>query len=546
MTLLSPNTLPDLFLKQAKENPDHIYCYHEENGKWVATSFKDQLDDVLRLSRFFQDLKIKRGDSIAIMLPTSREWDVIEKGLSFIGAAVVGLDPHAPLEQKKHILSLAECASLILTEKDPGLNIPQINLAEIEAALKKEVGIAPSVSCSKSDIYTLVFTSGTTSQPKAIAYTHEQFLIAASSILEVFKGVGKEDRMLAWLPLSNLFQRMLDVLALYQLTPIYFTGNPKEVMNKIRAVNPTFFIGVPLFYERIRQEIFKRVNQKSPLLKKVFEKALYVTEKEDKNCLESIFNFIAVHLIFRPIRNVMGTSMRFMISGSAPCPKSVLNFFWALGIPLYEAYGLSENIVPMAIGSPDQYKRGSVGKILKVNTIRFFEDQEIGVKGPGVFKGYLKGEKTSPFREGYYLTGDTGYLDEDGYLFLTGRKTDWVKSSSGNRISIIEIENALKELAYIHQIAVIGSRKAPLAIIFLGYPVPDNEIASDFKEKLKGFKRYEQIGGVLILDRPFSIEEGELTPNLKLKRTEIENRFNPILNEIESNVHEGQFFIWRK
>ena len=242
----------------------------------------------------------------------------------------------------------------------------------------------------------------------------------------------------------------------------------------------------------------------------------------------------------------MGKNMRFMISGSAPCPKSVLNFFWSIGIPLYEAYGLSENIVPVAIGSPTNYRMGSVGKILDANTIKFFEGNEIGVKGSGVFKGYLESSNNNLFTDGYYLTGDTGYIDEEGYLFLTGRKSDWVKSSAGFKISVVNIENALKELTFISQIAVIGSRKSPLAIIFLNYPVEDDEISSQFKDKLKEFPRNEQVGGILILDRPFSIEEGEMTPNLKLKRNEIEKLYQKYLDDIEIKVHEGQFIICRK
>ncbi len=542
----SPNTIPELFLKQTQFNPDSIYCYHEEKGKWIPTLLKDQLDDVLKLRGYFQEKKIKKGDAVAIMLPTSREWDIIEKALFFLGAIVVGLDPHAPLQHKNHILSLADVRYIILNDNDPDLEINQINLSEIKAALQSYKPSKPDIHCSGTDICTIIFTSGTTNKPKGIAYTHEQFVTAAASILEVYKGLGKEDRMLSWLPLSNLFQRMLDVLALSAFTPIYFVSNPKEVMIKIHEVNPTFFIGVPLFYERVRQGIFQKIAQKSPFLKKMVENALQMADKKNKTLIENMLSYFSKKIILKPLKNVMGKSMRFMVSGSAPCPKSVLNFFWSLGIPLYEAYGLSENIIPMAIGSPSNYKRGSVGKIIKTNTVKFFEDNEIGVKGPGVFKGYFKSPINPGFIDGYYLTGDTGYIDEEGYLFLTGRKSDWVKSSSGNKISIINIENALKDLAFIGQIAVIGSRKAPLAIIFLSYPVEDSEITNCFKDKLKEFPRNEQIGGILIIDRPFSVEEGEMTPNLKLKRAEIESRYKSYLDDIELKVHEGQFIIWRK
>lgn len=542
----SPSTLPDLFFEQAQKHPHRVYCYHEENGKWVSTLLKDQLDDVLKICSYLHQKIIKKGDAIAIMLPTSREWDIIEKALLFMGAIVVGIDPHAPFEQKKHMLSLSEARYLIANDRDPDLNVSQITLSDIKTALLTMPASKPDILISKADVCTIIFTSGTTSKPKGIAYTHEQFLMAANAILDVFKEVSKEDRMLSWLPLSNLFQRMLDALALSTATPIYFVSNPKEVMNKINEVNPTFFIGVPLFYERVRQGIFQKISQKSGSLKKLLDYSLKMAEKKNKTWIESCLLGFSKIVLLNPIKRVMGRSMRFMVSGSAPCPKSVLNFFWSLGIPLYEAYGLSENIVPMAIGSPSQYKMGSVGKIVELNSVKFFEDNEIGVKGPGVFKGYLKGEGAPSFREGYYLTGDTGYLDEEGFLFLTGRRSDWVKSSAGHRVSVLLIENTLKELPFIGQIAVIGSRKVPLAILHLNYPVEDGEISKTVKEKLHALPRHEQLGGILIIDRPFSIEEGELTANLKLKRSAIESRYQPFLDTIESNVHEGQFIIWRK
>lgn len=349
---------------------------------------------------------------------------------------------------------------------------------------------------------------------------------------------------------------------------LYMVADPHKVLDFVQEIEPDVFIGVPRFYEKlalgIKQELAAETGVKAALAQ--FALAIgrrYAAVKKNPGGKPTIAlqfqYFLADRLVLRRLRGLFGTRLQYLISGSAPIPLWILEFFESFGCLILEAYGLSENILPIAMNAPNSYRFGTVGKVMPQNEIRIDEDSELMVRGPGLFKGYF-GDPESFKRvskDGFYRTGDYGHFDDAGFLKLTGRKSEIIKTSSGRRIALPAIESVLRELSWVDQAVVLGSgRKCLAALLTLssstkGVPTLSPALRTELVTHIHArLSRYERPAAALILARPFTVDGGELTPNLKLRRAEIERKYATVteglfrtLDQMAQGSQPEQFLI---
>ena len=553
----------------------HAPAYWQRNsaGDWKSTSWDEVHNCVQTLSAHLVRLGLRSGDRVVIMMPTVPEWEYCQLAVLAMGGVVVGIDAHEAPENIRHVLQTVQPRALFLASRDL-LNllkemlpvVPDIvvtmdssDLRGVESlrallASSKETAIAlPKVT--PDHVATIVFTSGSTGQPKGIAYTHRQLSLAGEAILARFPSIKEDARLACWLPLSNLFQRIINLCAIMRGTQCYFVQSPADIVRRLPEIRPALFIGVPRFYEKlyagIQAEIAKRpwpVRRAVDLAWSIGER-LRRTQREGRTpgLTLKVAHTVVDALILGRIRDMMGPDLKFMVSGSAPMPLWLLEKLHGVGWFVLEAYGISECVVPIANNTLEGHRFGSVGRPLPENEIKLADDGELLVRGPGVFTGYYGNpEIDTPLdANGYLHTGDYARLDEDGFLWLTGRKSEVFKTSTGRRIAPVPVEAHLKQLPYVEHAVLFGrNRIVPVALLCISTDsLPGSQAATplsstalqtighDVAEACTALPAYQRPAGVLVMPRGFSIAGGELTGNLKLKRSAIEDKYS---DEIDS------------
>lgn len=559
--MAEPATVADRLAQRAAASPSAIAFWHRSgDGDWRAVDWACFAHQVAVLRRGLAAAGLRRGDRLALVAPVSLHWELLHHAAMALGVSVVGLDAH-DLPQRLAAMA-AQAGAQDFAVADPAVlgglapaqqqalrlvvdlgttgttwptDLPRRPVSDLLAL--GAAADAPEPPLARADDEaTVIFTSGTTGAPKGIAYSHAQLGLAIDAIGEAFHFVGVGGRLLCWLPLSNLFQRVVNLAAVRNGASTWLLADPRQVMDHVAGVAPQVFIGVPRFYEKLHGGLLARIDSlpapQRALVRWAWRTGLRVRRQQQAEGAVPMWlalqHRLADALVLRRLRGVMGGQLRCLVSGSAPMPRALLDDFEALGWPLLEAYGLSENVLPMAMNRIDDRRPGSVGRPLAGNDIRIGADGIVQVRGPGVFAGYL-GEPPDAGRDadGYYATGDLGRLDADGFLFLTGRLGDLIKTSTGRRIAPAGIEAMLQTAAGVDQAALFGAGRKMLVAVCTSAPGSLQGSAWDalqaaISDAVGRLPPAERPAGVLVLDRPFSMVDGELTPNLKLRRAAIE------------------------
>ena len=333
-----------------------------------------------------------------------------------------------------------------------------------------------------------------------------------------------------------------------------FVEDPRRIVEEIALVRPSIFIGVPGFYEKLRQGVLARIAEAPSWRRKLASLALQTGAEAARRrragrTLGPVLRLqhaLLDRLVLSRLRAVMGDRLRFMITGSAPTPAPVLGFFEAIGLELLEAYGLSENLIPVAANRPGLARPGTVGLPVAPNQLRFTRDGEILVKGPCVFSGYLESPsgEGGPDDQGYIATGDLGSVDDDGFLRLTGRKREIIKTSTGRRISPQSLEAALREIEGVEQALVVGDGRKALAALVTAMPAGGGAAPEGFETRFAaGLQAHndaaaagERIAAGLVLAEPFTVVDGHLTPSLKLRRSWLEQRYAEAIDGLYASL----------
>jgi long-chain acyl-CoA synthetase len=564
--------------------PAGIATYHRDaSGQWVATTWSALWAEVRHTAEAFRRLGLQPRERVAIVARTCREWQIAELGALVAGAAVVGIDAHAAGEQIAWILAHADVSALVT---DTAANASKATAGgkgdlkfvvafDAKPAIGSTSGYAwaealvatprPSSAYSPLDpdqAAMLIYTSGTTGTPKGIEYSHRQLMASCWATVDEFPDLGERNRLICWLPMAPLFQRLLNLVAFASQSVTYFLEDPREIMACVADVRPTAFASVPRFYEKLHAGIQERLSAQSGFRKRLVgaglaagaEWAGHVRQRTAPSWGLRLRHAVLDRLVLRKIRGVMGGELKWMITGSAPAPVWLLEFFHSVGLLVLEAYGVTENPVPIAANRSNAYRFGSVGRPFRLNEVRIAEDSEVLVKGPALFDAYRKdGRPADRFTaDGYYRTGDYGRLDADGFLYLTGRVAEMIKTTTGRRISPAAVEAVYRRSPYIDQIVVVGNDRPYLVALVslnasavrerVGLTASDGElaaaavvsdlIASELARLGNHLAQHEQVRAWHILSAPLTMESGDLTSNLKLRRTGIEARHRAIIDHL--------------
>jgi len=465
----------------------------DSDENWQPTTWAEYQKMVTALAKGLQAIGLCPGQHVGIMARTAPNWDYLQMAILRSGGVVVGIDPHDLDDNVNHIAKCADLQGIVaedatILEKLNSQSRGQMRFIvcmhnshsiqpEAESYTSIETLLKKAAACSNAaediskaaDPATIIFTSGTTGTPKGIMYTHDQVMTACRSILEAFDDIEEGANLVCWLPLSNLFQRMINYCGVAKGASTYFVSDPLSTVQLLPEINPHLFIGVPRFFEKLHSGIMAEIQNKPVFLRVPIEFALKIGDayaraiRHHKNpslIIRGLFWLMDSSFLKR-IRDVMGKNLKYMISGSAPMPAWLLESFHAMGLLVLEADGISENIVPIAINRVDSYKFGTTGKPLSGNELRVTEDDELLVKGPGVFSGYYNyaGNEEGLNPEGWLATGDYVKLDNDGFVSVTGRKSDVFKTSTGRKIAPASIEDRISKVPYIDQAVVYGAKK---------------------------------------------------------------------------------------
>ena len=561
--------------------------YH---GEWKKTSTKDFCDQGNRISRGLLKLGIKPGDKIALITTATRtEWAVMDLGISQIGAVSVPVYPTISPEDYDFIFNNAEVQYCFVSDRELYDKVIQIkanvstmkgvftfdkidgapNWNEIldlgnDDATQNEVDDL-SNSINSEDLATIIYTSGTTGRPKGVMLTHHNIVsnvLASDPRIPRVKGLQNSDiRILSFLPICHIFERMLFYLYQFNGYSLYFAESIEKMGDNIKEVKPHIMSVVPRLIEKVYDKIYDKGTSAGGLKSKIFLWALGVNKAKQKIGKPSgLMETIADKLVFSKWREGLGGNIITLVSGSAALQPRLNKMFQNAGIPILEGYGLTETSPVISVNSFGKIKVGTVGHVLENLDVKIQEDGEITVKGPSVFKGYFKNEEMTKevfTEDGYFKTGDIGHIDEEGYLHITDRKKEMFKTSGGKYVAPQVIENQAKASKFIEQIMVVGDgEKMPCALIqpdfnFVQHWAERKQInvgttpeemanSPELKERINKEIDYlntklgswEQIKRFELTPEVWTIDSGVLTPTLKLKRKAVKERFIKLYNKM--------------
>ena len=422
------------------------------------------------------------------------------------------------------------------------------------------------------DLATFIYTSGTTGRPKGVMLTHRNI---ASNVVNALQRmpVGKGWTALSFLPLSHSFERTVDYVYFHQAVSIAYAESVQAVGQNLQEIRPHLFVSVPRVYEKILARVQESVAESSPAKQKIFHWAEGVARQALPFRLErkspggglGIKLALADKLVFGKLRSRLGDRFQFAISGGAPLPRELAEFFWGAGIEIYEGYGLSETSPILAGNGPGRVKMGSVGCAIPETDLRIAEDGEILARGPQIMQGYFNmPEATAEVidSQGWFHTGDIGEIDDDGFLKITDRKKEIIVNAYGKNVAPAPIENALKSSPFIGQAVVIGDQQKFLSALLVpdfealtswarrqdlvtedlptlvGHRQVEELISGEIERVNRDLARYEQIRAWKLLPEEFTIETGELTPTQKIKRRVIHKKFRPLIDTMYQRADE--------
>jgi len=584
-----------ILLETIKTYPHKTALMFKENGQYKTLNYTTFGEKIRDLTAGLYAIGLKQGDRIAILSYNRPEWTICDFAIFALRGIVVPLYHTLPPDQIAYILNDAKVKAIFVENEEQLGKIQQIhsncnslkyiftfiqNISNKEEIItfndliqlgKKKNQAEPDFfnkqvnAIHPDDICSLVYTSGTTGDPKGVMLHHKGFvhdIINSEKVIQL----RADDIFLSFLPLSHLYERLAGHwCAMYKGCTIAYAESIETVVENIQEIQPTVLISVPRLYEKIYQGILDKVEEAPAIRKKLFNLALKNSikyhEQRRKNRLKWLTQLtykIVDKLVFSKIREQLGGHLRYPISGGAPLAVETCKFFEAIGLPLIEGYGMTESHLIITLAPLGKSKYGSCGKPIPGIKVKIAEDGEILVHGDTVMAGYYnkpEATKEAIDENGWLHTGDIGFLDEDNYLFITDRKKNIIVTAGGKNIAPAPIENALKQSKYIEDVCLIGDRRKFLSALIIpnfenlkewalnnGIPVEEtswlkndkinNIISTEIEKYQIGFARYEKVKKFIILSQPLTIEDGSLTPSLKIKRKVVEKRFKNLIDQL--------------
>lgn len=528
----------------------------------------------------YSDMAILALGAIDVPLFPSLTADSIEFILNNSEAKGVIVSNNFQLNKINKILNKCRYLKFIIVFNDQDIDLSQKNLYTFKQVQNKGSEAAQKnpnlldeniVKTKEDDVCTIIYTSGTTGEPKGVVLTHKNLMSNVNSALEIFP-IRKDDVFLSFLPLCHSFERTAGYLTAFTAgCDVYYAESIEKVATNLVEVKPTIMTSVPRLFERIYSRIIRNVENQPAKKQKIFFWAIetgreyHQERRAGKIPLAlSVKYKLADKLVFKKIRERTGGKLRFFVSGGAALPRELGEFFEAVGIIIIEGYGLTESSPVIAANRPDDYKFGTVGKPIPGVEVKIAPDGEILAKGPNIMQGYYKNRKETEntIKDGWLYTGDIGVFDADGFLMITDRKKNLFKTSAGKYIAPTHIENTFLASKYIDQFVLIGDRRMFLSALIvpdfealkeyadshkINYTSEDELVKDDNIYKLlendmaqlqRKLANYERVRKFVLLERPFSIENGEMTPSLKVRRRIVEQKYNNLIEQMYEGLNK--------
>ncbi|HYX81671.1 MAG TPA: long-chain fatty acid--CoA ligase, partial [Gemmatimonadales bacterium] len=563
-------------------------------GAWVGITHREALERVQAISLGLRELGIQPGDKVAIISENRPEWALTDYACLTARATDVPIYPTLPAKQTEYILRDSDSVLAFVstqTQLDKLLEVKEslprlqhivvfnglsagqkpgvLSLAALEAKGRAAASTYPTwradaLSAGPEDLATLIYTSGTTGDPKGVMLSHYNIWSNVQACLQMIP-IGTGDECLSMLPLSHSYERMVDYTLFQAGVIINFAESFDTVATNLAEVKPTVVLSVPRLYEKVYARVLENALSGSAIKRKIFFWAKRAGEQWATLSLAglpipkalAVKRTIADRLVFKKLRARTGGRIRFFVSGAAPLSADIAKFFYSAGLPVIEGYGLTESSPVLTLNPLDRMKLGTVGRAIPGVELKIAQDGEILARGPNIMQGYYKlpdATKATVDAEGWLHTGDIGELDSDGYLKITDRKKELLKTAGGKYIAPQPIELAVKRNKFVANAMLYGDRrKYPIILIVPNFDnlepwaeersltygtraelieMPDVQakVEREVMSMLPHLAKFETPKKIVLIEKDFTIESGELTPTLKVKRRVIEQHYKDLID----------------
>jgi long-chain acyl-CoA synthetase len=590
------NTLPALCLDAIRRHGKADALNQRRSGEWLHISAATFIERVRRIALGLAELGVKAGDRVAILSENRPEWSITDLAILSLRAVNVPIYTTQAVEQVRYILEdsgarvlfvsgrkvfkhalpgiegVEALENLVFFDKDAVPEIEQaMTLEELERrgaeldSLDSQAFVNLLGEVRHDDLATIIYTSGTTGEPKGVMLTHDNFvsnILAISSVLPILTS----DIALSVLPLSHIFERTVFYVFCYNGVSVYYSASFDQVGEHLKEVRPTIMTAVPRLFEKVYHKIVKKGMSAGGYKTKLFSWAMLAGQKyaelKDRRArvppLLEIQQMVASRLVFSKWREGIGGRLRFFVSGGAPLSPTLSYAFRAAGIPILQGYGMTETCIVSA-NRPEDNRVGSVGLPFPGIDVLIAADGEILVRGANVMRGYYNHPEATAavMNDGWFHTGDVGRMDEGRHLYITDRKKDLFKLSNGKYIAPQLVESLILQSEFVNQVVVLGAgRKHPAALVvpdwealieavsaadsnapkshqeLSQHPLAIKLVQRDVTAMTRQLNDYERVKRVALLPAEFTIDGGELTPTLKVKRRIIDEKYSTLIDEL--------------
>jgi long-chain acyl-CoA synthetase len=585
-----PRTLAELFLHAADEHPRSDALNYKRGGEWCSTSSDEMVERASRIAGGLLSMGLRPGDRAAILAPNSPEWTLADAGCQFggiidvpiyttlapgaveyilrdSGARALFLEDAASFQTLRDVVGRCpELEHVVLFREDPG----RLALRELEekgsAFIRNEPELLSNIrrGLEPDDLATLIYTSGTTGEPKGVMLSHANII---SNVLDAGEKYtfSELDKPLSVLPLSHIFERSAMYLYIFNGMAVHYAESVEKVPDNLAEVRPNILVAVPRIFEKVYARAKLKAAQSGGLREAIFDWSISIAKQfamASEQGAEPGFGLTLKHaiadkLVYSKIREFFGGNLDSCISGGAALSDEIYLIFTGAGIRIMQGYGLTETSPVLTSNNPEAVKLGTVGRPIRNVELRIAEDGEIQARGPGVMLGYYR--KPEATREaftddGWFRTGDIGTIDEEGYLSITDRKKELFKTSGGKYIAPSPIEQLLRGSRFVSQAVLVGNEKKFVSALivpdfdqlrsyarhkglevdteadFCRHPAINDLVRRQIDSITEGLSRFETIKKFALLERELTVEGGELTPTLKIKRRVIEEKYADIID----------------
>jgi len=592
-------TLPSRFLNAVDNLPNPRAQMVRHADGWESIPSQEFLRRVAGLSTALVELGVKPGDRVGLFSANRPEWHTADFAINGAGGVTVPVYFNESPDRMTYILK--HCGAKVVLVVGAAQLRKLLNarkeLPELEQILVADGGAEIPSECLRYEtliasagatdvasyrmrasqvlpgqLASLIYTSGTTGEPKGVMLTHNNFCSNVHDVGHDFKLDPTNDVALSFLPLAHVYGRTLDYIFIFGGAALAYVETVEAVAQALGEVHPTIIAAVPRFFEKIYARLVEQGSKNTGVKRMIFDWAMKVAERAtpwratgaSASALLKAQWKLADKLVYKKIRAGTGGNLRIVSSGGAPLSQALAEFFWTVGIPIYQGYGLTETS-PIVSSNYPANRMGSSGKPIPNVQVRGAEDGEILVKGPCVMQGYYKNPEATRevlSEEGWFSTGDIGYVDKDNYLFITDRKKDLIKTAAGKFVAPQPIENALKTSPYILNAMVVGDRRKFIAALLVpnaatvaakaadqgikftsheelaSHPWVHALIEAEVKRLTVHLAQYETIKRFALLPEDFTFDNGSLTFTLKLKRRVVEQQYGSVIESLYADVAE--------